>query len=664
MLLFTENAREELRLRGEQPEYSAAIARLSRKLDAESKSRVSVRTERAGYYHDYFCPDHAKQLEFDAESPETHKCPVDGRSFGGEKLDAAWLWFLNDRLSSIAFESAVLGVSTGQEDYLESSRFVLTEYARQYESYEPDPTFQFSGRACFHALDEAVWLIHLTWAYDLVWGNTPNRNAGYVRTRLLEPAADWIASRRRRRIHNIECWLNAAVVTAGAACGRVDLIEEGLEGAHGFREQIRRGVLGDGLWYEGSLSYHFYTLAALMWTSRACEAVKPDLARSPALERMLLAPIELSAADGSLPSNNDCWNPINLTGRCGHGIPEPSDFYETGWAWYRRTEFAAALQRARSHRPRDSVWVLLEGRRVLPESGASRVEPSVAFQDSGLAVLRGGSLRLILKYGRHGGVHGHYDKLGLSIYGEGRDLSADLGTPGFGVRLSDRWYTHTASHNTALVDGNRQPPGWGSLLKFETAGDFQLADSAVGWTKPPYKGVRFRRAVLLKPPYFIDLYSVAAPESRQFDWIYHNKGTLRVPGEPALEDGAAPHPDLTGWARIHGVRTVQWTDGYETGLTVFLGDADTGDLYSAEGPSNPASESRMAIVRRLRADRGLFVAVFCPWRRRCPVQGVQLESEEENRVGRLTVDVDGYRDVWDFGSFDGHAELEVSLNRK
>ena len=204
-------------------------------------------------------------------------------------------------------------------------------------------------------------------------------------------------------------------------------------------------------------------------------------------------------------------------------------------------------------------------------------------------------------------------------------------------------------------------------MNFETAGDFQLADAAVGWTKRPYQGVRFRRAVLLREPYFVDMFLVTAAEFRQFDWVYHNRGTLRVPGEPTLDDGigsAAPHPDLTGWARIDGARTVQWTVGDDAGLTVFLGDADVGELYSAEGPANPASESRTAIIRRLRADRGLFVAVFCPWRGMCPVQAVELEPGGKNGVGRLMVELDGRRDVWEVGSFEGDSSLEASLTEK
>ena len=666
MLLFSEKARGGLRLRSGQPEFSAAVTRLARKVATASMRGMSVPDRRAGYYHDYFCPDHAKQFDFDPESPDAHRCPIDGRSFGGEKINSAWLWFVNNRLSTLAFESAVLGVATGRDEHLETAWAILTQYARKYSNYEPDPDLHFSGRACYHALDEAVWLISLAWACDLVLGGGSRRDAGYVRASLLEPAADWIAGRRRRRIHNIECWLNAALVTAGIVCGRDDLVETAVDGPYGVREQVGRGVLEDGLWYEGSLSYHFYTLAALMWTSRALEAARPDLARFPEVERMLLAAVDLATADGSLPSINDCWSPIDLTDRCGHAIPEPPGFYESGWSWYRRGEFAAVLQRAYRLRPRDSIWVLLEGQRMLPASGVARRRRSAVFEKSGLALLRDRSVQLLLKYGRHGGVHGHYDKLGLSVYGEDAVLSPDLGTPGFGVGLSDRWYAHTASHNTVMVDGKLQPAGWGSLLRFETRGDFELVDAAVGWAMRRHAGVRFRRAVLLRQPYFIDLFSVSAPMPRRFDWIYHNEGSFRASGKLVAtchDEGVAPHPEFTGWTRIRDASALQWRVGGDAGVTVFPLSGE-GELYSAVGPSNPASELRTAIVRRIRASRGLFIAVFCPWRGRCPVEGVELEPAEQGSVGRLTVDVDGGRDVWHLGPFEGSADFEVSLRRE
>ena len=65
-------------------------------------------------------------------------------------------------------------------------------------------------------------------------------------------------------IHNIQCWKNSAVGLAGFATGNQELIREAIDDPdRGFRAQIARGVTDDGLWFEGSLGYHRYTMDAL-----------------------------------------------------------------------------------------------------------------------------------------------------------------------------------------------------------------------------------------------------------------------------------------------------------------------------------------------------------------------------------------------------------------
>src|SRR3712207_8792138 len=56
------------------------------------------RSEGAGWYHDYFCPDHATELEYDPARPDAHRCPVDGRVYSGEPYDGAWRSLTNHRI--------------------------------------------------------------------------------------------------------------------------------------------------------------------------------------------------------------------------------------------------------------------------------------------------------------------------------------------------------------------------------------------------------------------------------------------------------------------------------------------------------------------------------------------------------------------------------------
>src|SRR5207244_5528008 len=88
---------------------------------------------------------------------------------------------------------------------------------------------------------------------------------------------------------------------------------------------------------------------------------------------------------------------------------------------------------------------------------------------SGYVVLRGGqgANYLLLKYGPHGGGHGHPDKLNVIVFAHGRRLSPDLGTPGYGIALNESWYRTTLSHNTVQIDGRSQPPATGSLVSLE-----------------------------------------------------------------------------------------------------------------------------------------------------------------------------------------------------
>ena len=61
-----------------------------RRLETEAKTflgeEMQPQDRPAGYYHNYFCPDHAVELVFDAGSPHAHRCPRDGRGLFGRAI--------------------------------------------------------------------------------------------------------------------------------------------------------------------------------------------------------------------------------------------------------------------------------------------------------------------------------------------------------------------------------------------------------------------------------------------------------------------------------------------------------------------------------------------------------------------------------------------------
>jgi hypothetical protein len=310
---------------------------------------------------------------------------------------------------------------------------------------------------------------------------------------------------------------------------------------------------------------------------------------------------------------------------------------------------------------------------------------------------------VLLKYGRHGGGHGHPDKLAIVLAGAGERLAPDLGTPGYGIALNDTWYRHTLSHNTVLVDGQPQPPATGRLLAFsapswrsrppgdapgrgvtdgETVGPpfgapFGLIDAAVAWPADAhdavlgdpraarraregspgvYDGVTLRRLVLVRPHYVVDLLAVTCPEARSIEWAYHNLGNLLrlepgASGQPAgrpygAEDGPAVPEPLRLRDAVPGdddVRAAFATGA--AGLDLWLRGVPGSSVLAAEAPANPASETMALILWRCRRARALFAAVFHPHRGRPAVRTVSWSRA--GGVLRCEVHLRGATDRWE-----------------
>jgi hypothetical protein len=533
------------------------------------------------------------------------------------------------------------------------------------------------GVATYTTLDESTWLIPLCWAFDVLGdGLSPVQRAA-IADRFLAPAGEYLMAHHRGSISNFACWNNAAIGTVGLVLGRDDLARFAISGPFGFDAQLRAGVLGDGLWFEGSFSYHFYTVAACLALAQAARHTSHDLRDRPALAAMLRAPILCAYPDGTLPATNDCWYFTSLLRDCCHGVPPSAALYELGYAWYRDPLFGQVLRsaygdgRSRSSSRtekgsgsghavcaeperllRDSLEALLFGADKLPAAGLNG-QPSIHLPDSGYAILRSPprgrsdaatQRYLLLKHGPHGGVHGHPDKLSVSLFAHGCRLSPDLGAPGYGLKLYESWYRQTASHNTVTLDGHSQPPTTGRMLRFDGEGELQVADAAVAWADEPangaYAGVEFRRVLLARPDYIFDLFVVTCSEVRRIDWFFRCAGELMAPPHPGRSAPSGKEKrmverDGQGYQHITGAQhTAIATDlalawhGGGTRLNMWLaGTADT-ELITGRVPGNPASETQALVVVRRWAAATAFATVWYPYRRRTGVTAVEWISRD------------------------------------
>jgi hypothetical protein len=370
--------------------------------------------------------------------------------------------------------------------------------------------------------------------------------------------------------------------------------------------------------------------------------------------------------------------------------------------WWPQPQYRDLLAAIYRRQPRDSEEALLYGpdhmqagdaaagglsrprSAVLPHSGFAMVRSDDALERQSLA---------LLKYGPHGGSHGHPDKLAITLYARGRAAAVDLGSQGYGIHLHREWYRQTVSHNTVLVSGRAQPPATGTLLHttlpaIRVASDLvgavvpsqrsvtpassghdqpAIADAAVSWSGASagvYHGVSMRRAIAWRAPYFVDWFHVRCPARRRIDWLLHVQGRLRaVRGEASGDRQPAALPRAPGWRHItprrsawadcaDGAVEVRWTlpNG---ALQVLLPDEDDTTLIVGEAPANPASVRLHSLVRTRYARSTTFVAVIHPCERAGALTAAVHRATHDTVT--LEVVVNGRTDRWRLAAADpGH----------
>jgi len=381
----------------------------------------------SGWYHNYFCPEHAVRLIYDPDSPHAHRCPVDGKIWRGARYDAYWVTaahhFNLQSLFACAFSYAV----TGRKKYAEAAARVLLAYARFFPTTEPHGEWAGKGRITAQSLDEAVLILTPLKAYELIYasGVLQPEQKRLIEETWFRPTAHFLL-RQTSVIHNIHCWHNAAIGSIGFLLADKKLIDFAFNNPQsGFYAQVRKGVREEGFWFEGSTGYHFYTLSALENLVLAAQRNGVDLLRNaPKFKRTYEAPIELADPQLVIHATND-GGATRLTDQAHH--------YELACSWFpSERNFRQVLALAYRGDPDDrgSLEALLYGPETFPRTPEPVHNRSKLFPSSGFAVLRGRlggkPAYLLLDFGEHGGGHGHPDKLNIIVSGLGRTLAPDL----------------------------------------------------------------------------------------------------------------------------------------------------------------------------------------------------------------------------------------------
>jgi hypothetical protein len=594
--------------------------------DADKLCRTPIELPPRGgnWSHNYVCPEHGARLKRGkAIGPWQweHICPVGNHILHGNPSKGV-TDFDGNAIAEIHANYAqavvTLGVAfrvTGDARYAKRTKEILLAYADKYLAYplhdnKGVPGGKGGGHVASQSLTEASWLIPIAQGADLIWSTLSDADRAAITDKILRPALNQVILPREYGIHNIQCRHNSAIGLVGLLLGDQQLITKAIDDPKtGFRQQIARGVQDDGMWLEGSSGYHFFTIVGLEPLAQAARHCKIDL-YSPRFKSMFDAPLALAMPDLRLPNFNDSGL-VDIT--------RYADDYELAYARWKDPTYLALINPAK----RTGPLALLYGVPDFPTKAAptpppaeGNSSPSHDSPASGYAILRSDNTRhatwLCVKYGPHGGGHGHPDKNTFILYSGGQIFVSDAGTHAYGSPLHAGWDKTTLAHNTLIVDETSQSPAAGKCLAFGDDAGFDYVTTDAGPIYPS-KNISFiRTLVMLDSSTILGIDHVTAGDGKEhtLDLAFHLPGSwsARPAGEPWIAPPKTPYTFIepASQTSITNTTTLALSNHDHPVSLTLLPTAPT-QLITGAGVGESTSERVPAAIFRRKAVRSTYV---------------------------------------------------------
>lgn len=530
-----------------------------------------------GHGHHYFCPVHNTQFVFDWYSPKAHLCKTCNKTWSGvDYYDWAWVNFVHGENLKFLTANMYLYLITDEEQYASNIKSMLLDLSAKYPGYiehdrerKSPPTY--AGKMFSQSLDEAVWAIDAARAYLVASKYMTTNEQKQIEKGFLYPCATLLMKQNDKA--NWQVWHNGGITALGIALKNDSIVNVALnKSQYGYHAMMKKNIYADGWWNEGSVVYHFYPLRGLLLTAEAVRCRNISL-YDEKLYNMFISPINMLYPDLTFPSQNDGWYGISLVAQ--------ASLYEIVSLRYKEPRFTRLLELCNQRIPRSTPDALINGTYLSEEPKPLNLK-SHLFPDLGVGVLRSENRTVTLKYGPDGGIHGHPDKLTISIHDGKQEILPDLGTTAYGVPDCILWYQKTFAHSTVTVDEKSQTKSTGVLKQFVPANNGGMIEASAN---NAYQGIEMSRKLNLKGNKLSDLYTCKSENDHVYDYVL-------ILTEPINFGGQQDTTLLTQYERIRDVKhkkmNKQFTFKTHNATVTIQVDSETGfDLISGTAPGVP-----------------------------------------------------------------------------
>ena len=473
---------------------------------------------RAGWGHDYNCSRCSARLQLDLKQPHTHLCPACGHANTGVKLDEAWNNMYRGRANAHVMSAAIAHCIEPHERYPRYMRKVLDLYADNYDRFDNEAVAKrFEGKIMNQHLDDAVGMMSIMMGMNMVLEEFDQTELDrYYRDLFAREAElfDFFAT----RIYNIPVWIKCAEAMIGVLFAREELITRAFYGKYGVLDQLERGVTADGMWYEGSTHYHFYSLQPLSYLLLTCQQRDfhlPELQQiRDTVEQMFVYPLRIMFRNRTFPNPNDAHPLLTLDRYAMH--------YEYASALFDNPLFREVCGTLhRQEEAKGSVSRLLfngwERRDAVPKFG------SVNNADAFTATVRSANAEVFIKYGIHTQLHMHPDVMNIEVAFDGDVVAADLGSGGYASFLFVEWQRLTPAHNTIAIDQQNQRALPSGIVEEFNPEENLLRVKAKG----VYDAANYTREIRVGDAQIADRFLVDARGDYTLDWFFYCLGEVR-----------------------------------------------------------------------------------------------------------------------------------------